>query len=145
MDELEANGNTLYTHWKDGPAAKRKAVVADYYICSANALTEDGVIVLTDGSGNRVSALSFGPSNAIVIVGKNKIVADKTAAEARIKSGACAGANAKRLGFDLPCVDGECTDCASPKRICAVTAYFEKPSSGLENTYVILVGQTFGY
>lgn len=145
MDELEANGNTLYTHWRDGAAAKRKAAVADYYICSANAVTEDGIIVLTDGSGNRVSALSFGPANAIVIVGENKIVADKAAAEARIKSAVCAGANAKRLGFDLPCVDGQCTDCSSPKRICSVTAFFEKPSSGLENTYVILVGRKLGY
>lgn len=145
MDELEANGNTLYTHWKDGASAKRKAAVADYYICSANAVTEDGVLVLTDGSGNRVSALSFGPSNAIVIVGENKIVPDKAAAEARIKSGVCAGANAKRLGLSLPCTTGECTDCDSPVRICAVTAFFEKPSSGLENTYVLLVGQTLGY
>ncbi len=145
-DLLEKNGNRLFTHWRDGAEAKIKAATADFYICSANAVTEDGVIVLTDGSGNRVSALSFGPKNALLIVGKNKLVPDTAAAVARIKSGQCAGANAKRLGFDLPCAtDGVCTDCNLEKRICSVTAFFERPSKGLRNTYVILVDEELGY
>lgn len=145
-DALEKAGNTLYTHWRDGASAKYKAATADYYICSANALTKDGVPVLTDGSGNRVSALSFGPSNAILVVGKNKIVPDYSAAVARIKSGVCAGANAARLGISVPCARGEgCTDCADPGRICGVTAFFERPSKGLQNTYVILVNEELGY
>ncbi len=143
-ERLREGGNALYWHWKDGAEAKRKAAAADWYICSANALTEDGRIVLTDGSGNRVAALSFGPKNALLVVGANKIVPDLAAAFERIKSAGCAGANAKRLGLNLPCTEGECTDCSSPSRICSVTAIFERPSSSLGCTAVILVGGKLG-
>jgi hypothetical protein len=145
-DALVSNGNPVFWHWKGGPAMKRKAMCADFYICSANALTEDGCPILIDGSGNRIAALSFGPQNAILIIGKNKIVADREAGLARIKSGECSGKNGARLGLNTPCaVAGKCTDCASLKRMCAVTAIFERPSGGLSNVYVILVNQDLGY
>ena len=109
------------------------------------AMVCEGVIALTDGSGNRISALSFGPRNAILIIGKNKIVADEREAVMRIRSAECAGANAKRLGLHTPCAEfGQCDDCASPERICSVTAFFERPSKGLENTYVILADCNLG-
>lgn len=144
-DALKNKGNAVYWHWKDGADAKKKAACADFYICSANALTEDGTIVLTDGSGNRISALSYGPRNAIIIIGKNKIVGDVRDAVNRIRSAECAGANAKRLGLHTPCADlGECDDCTSSERICCVTAFFDRPSRGLENTYVLLVDRVLG-
>jgi L-lactate utilization protein LutC len=145
-DALSANGNELYWHWKGGPDMRRKAMFADYYLCSANALTEDGVIIEIDGSGNRVAALSFGPKNAILIVGKNKIVKDKDAGVARIKSAECSGRNGKRMNLPTPCaVAGKCSDCNMPQRMCSVTAFFERPSKGLENVYVILVDEVLGY
>ena len=144
-ENLKKQGNTVYWHWKDGASAKREAAVADFYVCSANAITREGVIALTDGSGNRISALSFGPRNAILIIGKNKIVADEREAVMRIRSAECAGANAKRLGLHTPCAEfGQCDDCASPERICSVTAFFERPSNGLENAYVILADCNLG-
>lgn len=144
-EALRQRGNTVYWHWKDGVEAKSGAATAEFYVCSANAVTRDGIIVLTDGSGNRISALAFGPQNALIIVGRNKIVADVGAAFARIRSAECAGANAKRLGLSTPCADlGKCDDCASPQRICSVTALFERPSGGLKNTYVIVVDGDLG-
>ena len=144
-ENLKKQGNTVYWHWKDGASAKREAAVADFYVCSANAITREGVIALTDGSGNRISALSFGPRNAILIIGKNKIVADEREAVMRIRSAECAGANAKRLGLHTPCAEfGQCDDCASPERICSVTDFFERPSNGLENAYVILADCNLG-
>ncbi len=144
-DELKQRGNAVFWHWRDGAAAKIQAARADFYVCSANAVTADGIIFLTDGSGNRISALSFGPKNAILIIGKNKVVGDGREAVMRIRSAECAGANAKRLGLYTPCADlGECDDCASPERICRVTAFFERPSNGLENTYVILADCNLG-
>lgn len=144
-EKLSEQGNTVYWHWKDGAAAKEGASRADYYVCSANALTDDGIVVLTDGSGNRISALSYGPKNAILIIGKNKIVEGLRDAYLRIRSAGCAGENAKRLGLHTPCADlGECDDCTSPDRICSVTAFFERPSKGLKNTYVILVDKHLG-
>lgn len=145
-DKLVKNGNEVYWHWQGGPEMRRKAMCADYYLCSANAVTEDGCIILTDGSGNRIAALSFGPKNGIVIVGTNKIVKDKEEGISRIKSGECSGKNGVRLGLKTPCaVVGKCTDCKSEQRMCSVTAFFERPSKGLDNVYVILVSQPLGY
>lgn len=144
-EALKDRSNRVYWHWKDGADAKRQAAAADYYVCSANAVTRNGVIALTDGSGNRISALSFGPSNAILVIGKNKIVADEREAVMRIRSAECAGSNAKRLGLHTPCADlGQCDDCTSPERICSVTAFFERPSNGLNHTYVILADCNLG-
>ncbi len=144
-EELKKRGNAVYWHWTDGAAAKEQASRAQYYVCSANAVTQSGIIFLTDGSGNRISALSYGPENAVLIIGKNKIVADEREAFMRIRSAECAGANARRLGLHTPCAEfGQCDDCTSPERICSVTAYFERPSKGLKNTYVILVDRPLG-
>lgn len=144
-EKLREQGNAVYWHWDGDASAKERASRADYYVCSANALTRDGIPVLTDGSGNRVSALSCGPRNAILIIGKNKIVEGLRDAFLRIRSAGCAGQNARRLGLHLPCADlDECDDCTSPDRICSVTAFFERPSRGLENTYVILVDKNLG-
>lgn len=145
-DELVGRGNAVYWHWKDGAQARYKAANADFYVCSANAVTRDGTLVLTDGGGNRVAGLSFGTGSGIVVVGKNKVVDDVHAAVARIKSAKCSGRNASRLGFRLPCsVAGECKDCSSPQRICSVTAVFERASKGLAHTFVILVDEELGY
>jgi L-lactate utilization protein LutC len=145
-DALIANGNEVFWHWKGGSDMRKKAMFANYYVCSANALTEDGCPVLIDGSGNRVAALSFGPDNAVLIIGKNKIVDDLSSAIARIKSGECSGKNGIRLGFKTPCaVSGKCADCNMPQRMCSVTAIYERPSKGLQNVYVILVDCNLGY
>lgn len=145
-ESLIEQGNALYWHWKDGPEMRLKAMSADFFVCSANAVTEDGKIIQTDGTGNRVAALCYGPKNVIMIVGKNKIVRDRRAGEARIKSGICSGQNGKRLGLNTPCATvGVCLDCTSPQRMCSVTAVFERAPKGIGNTYVILVDEELGY
>lgn len=145
-ESLTEHGNTLYWHWKDGPEMRRKALLADFFVCSANAVTEDGVVFQTDGTGNRIAALCFGPENVIMIVGRNKIVKGSKEAMERIKSGICAGENGRRLGLSTPCATaGVCADCNSPQRMCSVTAAFERASKGIANTYVILVDEDLGY
>ena len=42
-----------------------RAFRADYYLSSANAISEDGVIVNIDGNGNRVAAITWGPQHVI--------------------------------------------------------------------------------
>lgn len=102
----------------------------DFYFCSSNAVTEKGELINVDGFANRISALSFGPKNVVVIVGKNKIVNDAKEGFLRIKKVA-APKNCVRLSCDTPCAKlGHCvsllktdepdiTDgCNSPSRIC---------------------------
>ena len=97
---------------------RRKAFAADWYLTGTNGITRDGTLVNLDCYGNRVAAQIFGPSNVLIVAGKNKIVPDLAAAEERIRSHT-APENNKRLGRNTPCVKtGKCVDCSSPERIC---------------------------
>ena len=72
---------------RDAVADKRAAMLAaydaDYFLTSANAITEDGVMVNIDGNSNRVSAIAQGPRHVIVIVGMNKVCSDVDSAMKR--------------------------------------------------------------
>lgn len=59
---------------------------ADYFLCSVNAITEDGKLVAVDASGSRVGALPFAAKNVLIVAGANKIVPDIEGAFARIKN-----------------------------------------------------------
>ena len=60
FEALSAN-NTVYWHWKQSPAeALEKAVTAQIYMTSANAISETGEIINIDGTGNRVAAMLYG-------------------------------------------------------------------------------------
>ena len=97
---------------------RRKAFGVDWYVTGTNGITEDGTLVNLDCYGNRAAAQIFGPSNVMIVTGKNKIVADLAAAEERIRNHT-APENNKRLGRNTPCVKtGKCVDCSSPERIC---------------------------
>ena len=72
------------------PPAERMAFLqehyfSDFFLGSANALTEDGVILNMDGSGNRVAAMIWGPKKVILLVGVNKVVKDFEAGVARVR------------------------------------------------------------
>ena len=92
----------------------KQAFLADVYLLSANAITENGELYNVDGRFfNRAAALAFGPDSVTVVAGYNKIVADLPAAVERVKKIA-APANATRLHCKTPCAAvGECMDCHS--------------------------------
>ena len=123
---------------------RRKELLADVFLASANAITLDGKIVSMDGTGNRVAAMAFGPKMVILVAGVNKVVKDLEDAIWRIKNVA-APMNAKRLKRDVPCVeDGLCKDCNTPDRICNILLVLEKRPS-LTEYHVILVGEELGF
>ena len=62
--------------YEDKRAAMLMAYDADFFLSSANAMTEDGMIVNIDGNSNRVSAIAQGPKKVLFIVGMNKICND---------------------------------------------------------------------
>ena len=64
---------------------RRQQLVSDVFLTSTNALTLDGYLVNVDGTGNRVSAMTFGPKKVLVLTGVNKIVKDTHAALQRIQ------------------------------------------------------------
>ena len=63
---------------------RRKGLVSDIFVTSTNAITKAGELVNADGSGNRVAAFSYGPTNVLVIVGVNKIVENVEAGFKRV-------------------------------------------------------------
>ena len=58
---LRAAGHKVLWHWEAEPAERpallHEAMNAPLYVCSANAVTEDGLMVQIDGTGNRIAAM----------------------------------------------------------------------------------------
>lgn len=122
---------------------RRQALLVDLFLTGTNAVTEDGVLVNLDMIGNRACAIAFGPKQAVVLVGRNKLVPDLTSAVQRIKEFA-APANAIRLSKKTPCtISSRCEDCGSPERICNVWTITEK-SFPRGRITVICINQDLG-
>ncbi|CBK73440.1 Uncharacterised ACR, YkgG family COG1556 [Butyrivibrio fibrisolvens 16/4] len=146
VDALK-NGNYNFID-RDAAEDKRAAMLegydADYFLTSANAMTEDGVMVNIDGNSNRVSAIAQGPKHVLVIVGMNKICDDVDGAMKRARNVA-APINAQRFGLSTPCAKtGSCMNCKSPDTICCqflITRY----SRHTDRIHVILVNDTLGF
>lgn len=125
-------------------AIYRESFCADAYLCSTNAVTESGELYNVDGNGNRVAAMTYGPSSVILVVGSNKIVRDLAEAEQRVREIA-APANCKRLSCKTPCaVTGKCADCGGDGRICC-TATIHRQQRVPGRIKVILVEEPLGY
>ena len=122
----------------------RAAFSSDFYLCSTNAVTENGELYNVDGNSNRTAAMLYGPDRVIVVAGINKLVGDLVEADRRMRSIA-APANATRLSCATPCVQtGRCENCRSEARICC-NAVTMGPQRQTGRVTVILVGESLGY
>lgn len=124
--------------------AKRRAMLSDVFLMSANAICESGEIVNIDGNGNRLGAMIFGPRTVIMVVGKNKIVKDRSAAMERIKTVACPK-NAVRLNRNTPCAEGICKSCLIPGNTMCCHTVITRFSSIPKRIKVILVNEELGF
>ena len=133
---------------RDAMADKRAAMLAaydaDFFLSSANAMTEDGILVNIDGNANRVSAIAQGPKKVLFIVGMNKVCDDVDGAMKRARNVA-APTNAQRFGLSTPCSKtGSCMNCKSPDTICCqflITRF----SRHADRIHVILVNDYLGF
>lgn len=120
-----------------------KTFGADYYLSSANAMSEDGVIVNIDGNGNRVAAITWGPKHVIFVISLNKVMQDTDAALKRARSVA-SPVNMTRFQKDTPCqIDGVCHNCNSVDCICNYIHFLRNSPRGKHQ--VILLGEDYGY
>ena len=133
----------------------RKAHSADVFLCSSNAVIEDGCLYNVDGNSNRVTSIVFGPKKVIMVVSVNKIVKTLDDAIYRVKS-YVAPKNCARAKFQTYCAtEGTCmalktkekpgmTDgCDSPGRSCCnhlVSTHQRVPG----RITVIFVGEPLG-
>lgn len=144
----EGNYETYNREAARTPEEKRKieliAYDCDYFLTSANAVTEDGVLVNIDKIGNRVSAIAYGPRNVLMIIGMNKVVKDVDNAVSRARNEA-APVNAQRFELDTPCCKaGTCFDCKSTDTICCqflITRFSDRA----KRIKVILVNDNLGF
>ena len=161
IEELEKrNTNQLFNPFlRDGeyhlPSTLREmrkfgleALATDYFLAGVNALTLDGKIVNTDGMGNRVAGILFGPRHVIVVTGINKIVSDVDEALTRIKKVA-APMNMRRhylkhgMTNPPPCaLTGVCNDCQHPSRACCFTVVVDYQIR--RRIEVVLIGEKLG-
>lgn len=121
-----------------------KAFVSDTFLASSNAVTEDGELYNVDGRGNRVSAMIYGPTQVVLIVGVNKIVRDMEEAVCRVEQVA-APKNTRRLNSGTPCeITGSCAHCRSRGRICC--SYVRMAQQRVKDRIkVIIVNERLGY
>ena len=137
-----------YTFIDRGEMEPREALLAGYdadvFLTSANAMTEDGIMINIDGNANRVSYIAQGPKKVIFIVGMNKVCSDVHGAWKRA-SAVAAPMNAQRFSIDTPCKKtGACADCKSIDTICCQfleTRFSKHPG----RIHVVLVNDNLGF
>ncbi|MCX5711051.1 MAG: lactate utilization protein [Candidatus Omnitrophica bacterium] len=150
---LAARGNKVFDPYKAGISReeslkiRREATLADFYLASANAISQNGEMVFFSGYGNRTSGVAYA-KNVIVICGINKITANIQEAMTRAREFATP-LNCKRLNWESACLkDGRCHDeiCRFPeyKRMCCQILTIEAEVSP-GRLRVILVGESLGY
>lgn len=123
---------------------EREVFSADYFLCSTNALTKDGILINIDGFANRIAAIAYGPEKVIMIVGVNKICDDFDSALTRARQTA-AVKNAQRFPINTPCKKiGSCADCKSPDTICCqfLATRFSRDK---DRIHLILVNEDLGF
>ncbi len=150
IDILRKGDYVFLDKYREGVTSEEKKEIylqnfsADTFMCSTNALTEDGELYNIDGNGSRVAPMIYGPKQVIIVAGINKIVKNIDEAERRVRNYA-APIDAKRLKKDTPCTTlGYCVDCKSPNRICndftIIRGQFIK-----DRIKIIIVGEQLGY
>lgn len=150
IDFLREGNYEFLDKYRDGITSEEKKQIyiqnfsADTFICSTNALTENGELYNIDGNGSRVAPMIYGPKQVILVVGINKIVKNIEEAEKRVRNYS-APIDAKKLNKNTPCTTlGYCVDCKSPNRICnhftIIRRQFDK-----DRIKVIIIGEELGY
>ena len=122
---------------------RRQIFSADFFLASSNAVTEDGKLYNIDATGNRVGAMIYGPKKVILLCGVNKIVKDLAEAQKKVQE-YTSPLNVKRLGSKNPCIQtGECSDCASPERICNAYVILAKKPRRTDFS-IFIIGELLG-
>ena len=153
VKRLESRGNKVFNQYKTGISRdenlelRKLGSQADYYLASANAISEKGELVFFSAYGNRISGISYA-GNVIIVSGINKITANIEEAIKRAREYATP-LNCKRLNWNTPCFqDGICRKeiCLFPeyKRMCCQILIIEAEVTP-DRLKVILVGENLGF
>jgi len=153
VKQLESGGRRVFNQYRSGLSReeslkiRREGVNADYFLSSANAISEVGELVFFSAYGNRIAGISYA-QNVIVVAGINKITPDIAGALKRAREYATP-LNCKRLNWNTPCFkDGTCRKevCLLPeyKRQCCQILIVEAEVTP-DRVKVILVNEKLGF
>ena len=153
IKHLQARGSKVFNPYKTGISReeslkiRKEAAQADYYLASANAISEKGELIFFSAYGNRTAGISFA-KNVIIVCGINKITQNIEEALKRAREYATP-LNCKRLNWASACLkDGICRqeECLFPeyKRMCCQILIIEAEVTA-ERLKVILVGENLGF
>jgi hypothetical protein len=153
VKQLEARGNKVFNQYKPGLSRedslelRQQGSFADYYLTSANAISESGELVFFSGYGHRIAGIA-NVKNVLVVSGINKLVSNLDEAVKRGREYATP-LNCKRLNWPAPCLkDGLCRNevCLLPeyKRMCCQLLIIEAEVAP-ERLKVILINENLGY
>jgi L-lactate utilization protein LutB len=150
---LESRGNKVFNPYKadiskeESWDIRRQGTQADFYLASANAISENGELVFFSAYGNRIAGISYA-KNVILVCGVNKITPNLEAALKRARQHSTP-LNCKRLNWSTPCAaDGVCRkdDCFLPehKSMCCQILIIEAEVTP-DRLKIILVGENLGF
>jgi hypothetical protein len=153
IEALESRANLVFNQYKAGMSRgesfelRKQGVMADYFLGSANAISQKGEMVFFSAYGNRTAGLC-NAKNVIVVCGINKVTPDITEALKRARQ-YVTPLNCKRLNWHTPCLEsGICQDekCLFPEyqRMCCQVLIIEAEVVP-HRLKVILVGEDLGY
>lgn len=151
--ELEQRGNKVFNQYRpditrgESLELRNQGAQADYYLASANAVSETGELVFLSAYGNRIAGVS-NAKNVIIVCSINKLEPTLEAALKRAREYS-APLNCKRLNWNSACLQGGvCKQdiCFSPeyKRMCCNTLIVEAEVV-TDRMKVILVNQKLGF
>ena len=141
--------NEVFWHWREpGVPTLDKALTAQTYLSSANAISENGEIINIDGRGNRLAAMVYGPGkDAYIVAGVNKIAPDFDAALCRARNTA-AVQNMARFAGTQPCQSekngGRCYDCRAKDRGCNGLLVLWGKMFDMQKLEVVLIEEELG-
>lgn len=152
--QLEIRGDLVFDPYKatlsrqeSSKIRRQGATEADYYLASANAVSEKGELVFFSAYGNRVAGISYAP-NVIIACGINKLTLSLDEALKRARE-YVAPLNCKRLKWNTPCFKDaicgqEICDSLDYRRMCCQTLIIEAEVTP-DRLRVILVGENLGF
>ncbi len=153
IEILESRGNKVFNQYdqnlsRDESISIRKlGVQADYYLASANAISEEGELVFFSAYGHRIAGIADA-KNVVLVCGINKIALNLEEAISRARNHVTP-LNCERLRWDSFCFkNGVCQkdECQAPEynRMCCQILVVEAEVSSGRMT-VILVGEELGF
>ncbi|MCX5708807.1 MAG: lactate utilization protein [Candidatus Omnitrophica bacterium] len=153
IEMLESRGNKIFNQYDSGLSrdesmkVRKLGAQADFFLGSANAISEKGEMVFFSAYGHRTAGIADA-NRVILVCGVNKITSNLEEALKRARN-YVTPLNCRRLRWDTPCVkDGICHNdqCLAPdyNRMCCQVLIIESEVASGRMT-VILVGEELGF